>query len=43
MKEKRNRKQRRQRSASGNPNKGVLRPETDTAKRRKQSDKDPGN
>jgi len=42
MKEKRSRKQLSQRSASQNPNKGILRPKTDTAKRRKQSGKNPG-
>ena len=42
MKEKRSRKQLSQRSASQNPNKGILRPKIDTAKRRKQSGKNPG-
>ena len=42
MKEKRSRKQLRQRSTSQNPNKGVLRPKTDTSKRRRQSGKNPG-
>ena len=42
MKEKRSRKQLRQRSTSQNPNTGVLRPKTDTTKRRRQSGKNPG-
>ena len=39
---KRSRKQLSQRRASQNPNKGILRPKIDTAKRRKQSGKNPG-
>jgi hypothetical protein len=42
IKEKRSRKPFIQRSASQNPNKGILRPKIDVAERRKQSGKNPG-